>query len=208
MGGGVAIRWQGLWPNSRAAGFVLYKQTRWGFACDDARPGALAGLSLLIRAGFVIQLRTDLLSFNLDLVKSEVCCNFIHTPLLPVPPRASIRGPRAWSRGPVKGSGDRALLLHPGARRPGGQCAGSEPPLGLPPLATNCGPVGLPVATECRSRPRCPEPAGGTVLGKRVFADAVKDIEMRSRCLRVAPSPMTSVPVTGEESHRHRGDTT
>lgn len=42
--------------------------------------GALAGLSLLIRAGFVIQLQTDLLSFNLDLVKSEGRCNFIHTP--------------------------------------------------------------------------------------------------------------------------------
>lgn len=68
-----------LWPNPRDAGFVLlYKQTRWGFAHGDARQGALAGDSLLIRAGFVLQLQTDLLNFNLDLLKSHRSCNFIH----------------------------------------------------------------------------------------------------------------------------------
>ena len=74
--------WWNLWPNPRDAGFVLlYKQTRWGFACGDARQGALARLSLLIRAGFVIQPQTDLLNFNLDLLKSDMRCDFVHTPI-------------------------------------------------------------------------------------------------------------------------------
>lgn len=63
---------------------------------DEARQVALRWFSLLIRAAFVIRLQTDL-SSNLDLPKSDVRCNFIHTPLPrsvtaganpPVPPGA------------------------------------------------------------------------------------------------------------------------
>lgn len=45
--------------------------------------GAFPGLSLLIRAGFVIQLQTDLLNFNLDLLKSDMptCAAILSTPL-------------------------------------------------------------------------------------------------------------------------------
>ena len=54
---------------------------------------------------------------------------------------------------------------------------------------------------------RCvpPEHVNRTISGKRVFIYVVKDLEVRSFSVRVAPNPMTaSLQETKEERPRHR----
>lgn len=42
-----------------------------------------------------------------------------------------------------------------------------------------------------------------TLFGKMVFADVIKDLRMRSSCIRVALNPITSVPIRKETGRKH-----